>query len=121
VEQSTGTEPNPEVGETTAGILKISQEDISQIALPIPPAGEASQILHRVSEALVAITDTLSVLDTEAGDAARMKQSILKAAFEGRLARQDSSEEPARAGLARLGSNSTNTHAKRSRLRKSIS
>lgn len=90
------------LAKTTAGILKISQEDISQIALPIPPSAEMAETLRRVSEALSACTDTLGTLDAEAADAARLKQSILKAAFEGRLVPQDPADEPASALLARL-------------------
>jgi type I restriction enzyme S subunit len=90
------------LAKTTAGILKISQEDISQISLPIPPPAEAAEILRRVSEALAASADTLTMLDAEAADAARLKQSILKSAFEGRLAPQDPAEEPASVLLARL-------------------
>ncbi|MBM3553258.1 MAG: hypothetical protein FJX45_16250 [Alphaproteobacteria bacterium] len=80
----------------------ISQENIRRIAVPIPPPAEAAEILRRVSEALAAAGDTLAVLDAEAEDAARLKQSILKAAFEGRLLPQDEGDEPARALLARL-------------------
>ena len=42
------------------------------------------------------------MLDAEAADAARLRQSILKAAFEGRLVPQDPADEPASALLARL-------------------
>jgi type I restriction enzyme, S subunit len=90
------------MAKTTAGILKISQEDISQISLPIPPPAEAAEILRRVSEALAASADTLAMLDAEAADAARLKQSILKSAFEGRLVPQDPADEPASVTLARL-------------------
>ena len=108
------------LAKTTAGILKISQEDISQIFLPIPPPGEAAEILRRVSEALSAAADTFTVLDAEAADAARLKQSILKAAFEGRLVPQDPADEPASAMLERLRATpSTATHARRGRRAKS--
>lgn len=100
------------LAKTTAGILKISQEDIAQIALPIPPRAEVAEILRRVSDALTAVDDTLAMLDAEAADAARLKQSILKAAFEGQLEPQDPADEPASVLLARLVSHPT---AKRGR------
>lgn len=90
------------LAKTTAGILKISQEDISQIALPVPPPAEAAEILRRVSEALAASAETLALLDVEAGDAIRLKQSVLKAAFEGRLSSQGPDDEPACALLSRM-------------------
>nr|WP_246701275.1 restriction endonuclease subunit S [Rhodopseudomonas sp. BR0C11] len=80
----------------------ISQDSIRAISVPIPPMEEMAEILRRVSEATSAASDTLTVLDAEAADAARLKQSILKAAFEGRLVPQDSTEEPAAALLERL-------------------
>ena len=108
------------LAKTTAGILKISQEDISQISLPIPPPAETAEILRRVAQALAASADTLSLLDAEAADAARLKQSILKAAFEGRLVPQDPTDEPASAMLARLrATQSTARPAKRGRRRRS--
>ncbi|WP_172900010.1 restriction endonuclease subunit S [Bradyrhizobium erythrophlei] len=107
------------LAKTTAGILKISQEDIAQIALPIPPPAEAAEILRRVSDALTAAADTLAMLDAEAADAARLKQSILKAAFEGRLVSQDPTDEPAGALLARFAASPAVAPARRGRVRKS--
>jgi type I restriction enzyme S subunit len=92
------------------------------MSIPIPPPAEAAEILRRVSEALAASADTLAMLDAEAADAARLKQAILKAAFEGRLVPQDPTDEPASAMLARLtGTQSTAGPAKRGRARKSTS
>jgi type I restriction enzyme S subunit len=107
------------LAKTTAGILKISQEDIAQIALPFPPPDEATEILRRVSDALTAATDTLAMLDAEAADAARLKQSILKAAFEGRLVPQDPADESASALLARIAANLPAIRAKHGRARRS--
>jgi type I restriction enzyme S subunit len=85
----------------TAGTMpKISGEILRNFPVPIPPPAEAAEILRRVSDALSAAADTEAMLDAEAADAARVKQSILKAAFEGRLAPQDSADEPASALLA---------------------
>jgi type I restriction enzyme S subunit len=98
----------------------ISQDSIRAIPVPIPPPEEAPENQRRVSEARAARADTLAMLDAEAADAARLKQSILKAAFEGRLAPQDPADEPASAMLARLkATQSTAGSAKRGRARKS--
>jgi type I restriction enzyme S subunit len=106
------------LAKTTAGILKISQDDIAQIALPIPPPPEAAEILRRVSDALTAADDTLAMLDAEAADAARLKQSILKASFEGRLVQENPADEPASALLARLTTYATTANTKRGRTKR---
>jgi type I restriction enzyme S subunit len=93
----------------TAGTMpKISGAILRNFPVPIPPPAEAAEILRRVSDALSASVDTLTLLDAEAADAARLKQSILKAAFEGRLVPRDSADEPASAMLGRLRANSSN-------------
>lgn len=87
----------------TAGTMpKISGEVLRNLPIPIPPWREMTEILQRLSNGLAASADTVAQLDTEAADAARLKQSILKAAFEGRLILQDPEDEPARALLARV-------------------
>jgi type I restriction enzyme S subunit len=75
---------------------------VSEMMVPLPPLAEQTEILRRVSDALAAVADTQALLDAEAADAARLKQSILKAAFEGRLTEQDSTEEPAPTLLAKV-------------------
>ena len=104
---------------TTAGQQGLSGESLKETPIPIPPPTEAAEILRRVSEALAASADTLAMLDAEAADAARLKQSILKSAFEGRLVPQDPADEPASATLARLKATSiTATPARRGRGRR---
>jgi type I restriction enzyme, S subunit len=101
---------------SSAGQYNVSQTNLAQLPVPIPPPAETAEILRRVSEALSAAADTMAMLDAEAADAARLKQSILKAAFEGRLVPQDPADEPASATLARLrGTPSPVTPARRGR------
>jgi type I restriction enzyme S subunit len=102
----------------TAGTMpKISGEILRNLPIPVPPPAEATEILRRISDALAACADTLTLLDAEAADAARLKQSILKAAFEGRLVPQDPADEPASA-LLRLAANPAVMSASRGRARK---
>lgn len=96
-----------EEGKQTTNLASISLSKISTLPVPIPPPNEAAEILRRVSEALGAASDTVAALDAEAADAARLRQSVLKAAFKGRLVPQDPADEPASALLARLAANPT--------------
>ncbi|MGD1016595.1 MAG: restriction endonuclease subunit S [Roseiarcus sp.] len=89
-------------GKQTTNLASISLSKISTLPVPIPPPSEAAEIVRRVADALAAVADAQSLLDAEAADAARLRQSILKAAFAGRLSVQDPADEPARAMLARL-------------------
>jgi type I restriction enzyme, S subunit len=104
---------------SSAGQYNVSQSNLASLLVPVPPPTEAAEILRRVSDALAASADTLAVLDDEAADAARLKQSVLKAAFEGRLVPQHSTDEPATALLARLAANPPAIPARRVRARKS--
>ena len=93
-------------------------KDIRGIAIPVPPPAEAAEIVRLVSEGLTAAVDTLAMLDAEAADAARLKQSILKAAFQGQLVPQNPADEPASALLARVATDSPAVRAKRGQRRK---
>jgi type I restriction enzyme S subunit len=97
-----------------AGRPHLSFDQIENFAFPIPPPAEGAEILRRVSDALTAAADTLAMLDAEAADAARLKQAILKAAFEGRLVTQDPADEPASVLLARIKAQNSNRSAAKS-------
>jgi type I restriction enzyme S subunit len=104
---------------TTAGQQGLSGESLKATPIPIPSPAEAGEIVRRVTDALAASADTLAILDAEAADAARLKQSILKAAFEGRLVAQDAADESATALLARVAAKRPAVRASRGRARKS--
>ena len=97
----------------------LNLEIIKSLSVPIPPPAEAEEILRRVSDAFAAGADVLATFDTEAADAARLKQSILKAAFEGRLVAQDAADESATALLSGLVAKTPVVSASRGRARKS--
>ena len=90
-----------EKAKTSAGILKISQDDIAQIAIPIPPESEMAVIIDTV-QSNFEFAEARRYLDDSSQDAARLRQSILKTGFEGKLVEQDPRDEPADRLLARL-------------------
>ena len=100
-----GRQEIEQVAASTSGLHTLSISKVEALPIPIPPPAEAAEILRRVSDALSAMDDTRTLLDAEASDAARLKQSILKSAFEGRLVPQDPNDEPATALLVRLADN----------------
>jgi type I restriction enzyme, S subunit len=93
-----------EQGKQTTNLASISMTKLSQLPVPLPPPAESIEILRRVSEALAAADDAEKLLDAEASHVARLRQSILKSAFEGRLVPQDPNDEPASALLTPLAS-----------------
>ncbi len=105
----------------TAGTMpKITGQVVRNLPIPIPPPAEATEILRRISDALTASTDALAILDAEAADVARLRQSLLKTAFEGRLVSQDPPD--ALANSSRMRSTAAaqeSSRAKRGRARKS--
>jgi type I restriction enzyme S subunit len=82
---------------TTAGQKGIAGSSIRACPVPVPPRSELAAIIAAVREALAEAT----ALPTDAF-AAQLRQSILHAAFTGRLVPQDPADEPAAALLARL-------------------
>lgn len=85
---------------TSAGILKVSQDDLLAIRVPITSIAEQDVGLAAISE----LMDSVSDVDALESDRSRLnlRQSILHAAFTGRLVPQDPTDEPAAALLARL-------------------
>jgi type I restriction enzyme S subunit len=98
-----------EKGKQTTNLASISMSKIRRLPVPLPPEAEAAEILDRLNVALSAHADTLALLDAEAADAARLRQAVLKAAFEGRLVLQDPNDEPASAMLERLAKSAPST------------
>ncbi|MCD2179089.1 restriction endonuclease subunit S [Rhizobium sp. C1] len=87
---------------TTAGQQGLSGESLKLTPIPIPPPNEASEILKRVKQAMGSFSDCQTLLQGQAADASRLRQAILKSAFEGTLVPQDPADEPAAKMLERL-------------------
>jgi type I restriction enzyme S subunit len=70
--------------------------------LPLPSFAEQSEIIRTVAEKLSQIDAAYAEIDNGLRRAGRLRQSILKQAFEGKLVPQDPSDEPASVLLERL-------------------
>ena len=75
---------------------------LSELALPLPPLAEQHRIVAEVERRLSVIQQTESTVEASLKRAGRLRQSILKQAFSGKLVPQDPADEPASALLARI-------------------
>lgn len=81
---------------------RVNQGDLATCVIPLPPAAEQHRI-HAEIERLYSVADAAGELATRsASRLTRLRQSILKWAFEGRLVDQDPTDEPASALLERI-------------------
>lgn len=70
---------------TTAGIYKISQTDIAEFVIPLPPTEEQEQIVAEAEARLSVAAQVEAQVEAGLKRAAQLRQSILKRAFEGKL------------------------------------
>ena len=87
--------------------------DIRSFALPLPPITEQNQILSEVAEKLLQIEAAEVAIDHSLRRAARLRQSILKQAFEGKLVPQHPTDEPASTLLKKIKSTTTTSRRQR--------
>jgi type I restriction enzyme, S subunit len=104
-----------EKGKQTTNLASISLSKISELPVPLPPAAEAEIIIDRLRDALDSGSDNHRDISEARQLSSAIRQSILKAAFEGRLMPQDSADEPASALLARLHNGRQGNGARRRR------
>jgi type I restriction enzyme S subunit len=95
----------------------IGQDRIRQIRVPLPPLAEQHRIVAEVDRLLSMADQTEAAVRAQLARAERLRQAVLKHAFEGKLVPQDPSDEPASALLARLRAERTATESQPSRRR----
>jgi type I restriction enzyme S subunit len=95
---SAGRRMVEQVASSTSGLHTLSIAKIEALCVPVPPIGELEHALDEVQAALSNFQNTEAAIAMEMQRADAVRQSILKAAFAGRLVPQD----PASALLARI-------------------
>jgi type I restriction enzyme S subunit len=80
----------------------INIEALKMLPIPLPPIAEQESILSEIEQYLSVIAATEDYLAASLKRAARLRQSILKEAFEGKLVPQDPNDEPSGVLLERI-------------------
>lgn len=86
-------------GATVGGI---SRNFPLKVDIPIPPLPKQEQIVSEIERHLSVADEAEAILDAELKRAERLRQSILKHAFSGKLAPQDPNDEPASVLLEKI-------------------
>jgi type I restriction enzyme S subunit len=89
-------------GKQTTNLASINKTVLRCFPVPLPPAEEQEHIVAEVERRLSIIEEVEAQVEANLRRAARLRQSILKRAFEGRLVAQDPSDEPVDKLLERI-------------------
>ena len=89
-------------GKQTTNLASINLSKLGALPIPIPPKCEQAQIVTEIETRLFTSDAAENTIDNALKRAERLRQSILKRAFEGRLVPQDPNDEPASVLLERI-------------------
>ena len=98
----TGASEVSNVASSTSGLYTLSVSKVSVLPIPLPPLAEQRRIVAEVERRLSVVHQAEAMVEVSLARAERLRQSILKQAFSGRLVPQDPNDEPASALLERI-------------------
>jgi type I restriction enzyme S subunit len=87
-----------------AGRPHLSFEQLRQTVVPLPGISETDEIVARLETVLSRCDHQLSLIEAEIERSDSLRESILRAAFSGKLVAQDPSDEPVSLLLERIRS-----------------
>ena len=87
---------------SSAGQNNVSLSILNSMPIPLSPFAEQRRIVAEVEQRLSVTRQAEAAIETNLKRAARLRQAILKRAFEGRLVTQDPGDEPAAVLLERI-------------------
>jgi type I restriction enzyme S subunit len=89
------------------GRPRLNLGEIKAIVVPLPPIEEQRRIVSEAERRLSIIEELEMQVDADQKRSERLRQGILKSAFEGKLVPQDPNDEPANALLERIRGTAT--------------
>ena len=89
----------------------LNKSRVQEIAFPLPPLAEQRRIIAEVERRLSVVQQAEGAVEASLKRAERLRQSILKQAFSGKLVPQDPGDEPASALLERIRVEREASHA----------
>ena len=90
-------------GKASVGQINLTLEICRDLPIPVPPISEQNEILESMGEQTSTREAAEKYLLESTLDSSKLRQSVLKVAFEGRLVEPDPLDEPASRLLERLG------------------
>lgn len=97
----------------------INTRELLNMPIAIPPFMEQQEIAEEIERCLSVADEVESTISTELNRVERLRQSILKRAFSGKLVPQDQNDEPASILLERIKAEKAVREAENKRARKS--
>ena len=91
-----------QTGKQTTNLASINLAVLSSFPVPLPPLAEQRRVIAEVERRLSVIQQAEAAVEANVARAERLRQSILKQAFSGKLVPQDPDDEPASMLLERI-------------------
>jgi type I restriction enzyme S subunit len=95
------------------GQANVNGTKLSKMPIPLPPLAEQRRIVAEVERRLSVADEVARTVEQSMAQAERLRQSILKKAFEGKLVAQDVNDEPADVLLERIRNEKARTGEKK--------